>query len=244
MFLSKRQNGFYYLFINDEHTGKRKMISCKTKYKPEAMKFLSNFKNTSKDLHKQNSTNVLQLSDLQTEVLKYVSDNLRNSTCQIYKRVFKDLLRIIGNRPLKLITISDIENYKSFRLKEVKQATVNIDLMTIKAIFNIAFRFNWINSNPCNEVKKISIPQKERLSFNHIEIKLILNNTGNQLISRIIKFALYTGCRLNEILNDQWKDINFKDRTINILNKEDFKTKSGKQRQIPVSDELFKLLIY
>ncbi len=218
------------------------MISCKTKYKPEAMKFLSNFKTTSKDLRKQNSMQVLRLSDLQTEVLKYVSDNLRKSTCQIYKRVFKDMLRIIGNKPLRLFTISDIENYKSFRIKEVKQATVNIDLMTIKALFNIAVRFNWIISNPCNSVKKIAIPQKERLSLNEIEIKMILNNAKNDLLVKIIKFALYTGCRSNEILNVQWKDINFQDRIINILNKEDFKTKTGKQRQIPISDELFKLL--
>jgi len=46
---------------------------------------------------------------------------------------------------------------------------------------------------------------------------------------------------MNVCLN-QWKDINFEDRTINIFNKEDFRTKTGKQRQIPVSDELFQLL--
>jgi len=95
------------------------------------MKFLSNFKNNSKDLHKQNSNQVLQLSDLQREVFKYVSDNLRKSTCQIYIRVFKDMLRIVGNKPLRLVTISDIEKYKSFRLKEVNQITVNIELTTI-----------------------------------------------------------------------------------------------------------------
>ena len=61
-------------------------------------------------------------------------------------------------------------------------------------------------------------------------------------MNNIIKFALLTGCRLNEILNVQWKYINFQDRIINIFNKEDFKTKTGNQRQIPVSDELFKLL--
>lgn len=242
MFLSKRQNGFYYLFNKDELTGKMKMISCKTKYKPEAMKFLSNFKNNSKEAQTQKSNFIYYTEDLKKEVMKYVSDNFRHGTLLLYKNAFKDLLRIVGNKPIKLVSISDIENFKSIRLKEVKQSTVNIQLTTIKAIFNIALRFNWINSNPCNAVKKISIPQKDRLCFNELEIKLILINTSNPVINNLTKFALLTGCRLNEICNVQWKDINFQDSILNISNKDNFKTKSGKQRKIPISDELLKLL--
>ncbi len=219
-----------------------KMITCKTKYKPEAMKFLSNFKNNSKEIQKQQSNHVCYTIDLQKEVLKYVSDNLRLGTLLLYKNAFKDLLRIIGNKPIKLITISDIERFKSVRLKEVKQSTVNIQLTTIKAVFNIAIRFNWINSNPCNAVKKISIPQKDRLCFDENEVKLILSNTNNPVMKNLIKFGLLTGCRLNEICNVQWKDLNFQELILNISNKDNFKTKSGKQRQIPISDELLKLL--
>ena len=242
MFLSKRQNGFYYLFFLDENTGKRKMMSCKTKYKPEAMKFLSNFKNNSQTLQKQKSNVVYFTEDLQRDVLKYVADNHRNGTLLLYKNAFKDLLRITGNKPIRLISTSDIEKFKSIRLKEVTQTTVNIKLTTLKAIFNIAVRFNWINSNPCNAVKKLSIPQRDRLSFNEIELRLILNNSNNSMMKNLIIFALLTGCRLNEICNVQWKDINFQESILNISNKDNFKTKSGKQRKIPISDELLKLL--
>jgi len=38
MFLSKRSNGVYYLWFNDE-SGKRCKISAKTHSKPEAQKF-------------------------------------------------------------------------------------------------------------------------------------------------------------------------------------------------------------
>jgi len=239
MFISKRQNGFYYLCFNNEITGKRKTISCKTKKKPEAMKFISDFKTNSKNPLQKPS--VIYLCDLQIEVLKYVSDNLRAGTTLIYKSTFKNLLRIIKDKPIKLITSNDIEKYKSVRLIEVSQTTVNIDLNTIKAIFNIAIRFNWIEKNPSKDIKKISIPQKERLCFNDLELKLILNNC-NSLIKNIVCFALYTGMRLNEICNIQLKDINFDERILSITNKENFRTKSGKQRQIPISDNLFKLL--
>lgn len=239
MFITKRQNGFYYLYISDENTGKRKMISCKTKKKPEAMKFLTNFKNHSKNPLKKST--VIYLSDLQSEVLKYVNDNLRIGTCLIYKSCFKNLLRIIKDKPIMLITSNDIEKYKSERLKEVAQSTVNIDLNTIKAIFNIAIRFNWIDKTPCKDIKKIAIPQKERLCFNELEIKLILNNC-NPIIKNIIEIALYTGMRLNEILNIQWKDINLNEKVLTIRNKENFKTKTGKMRQIPISENLYTLL--
>lgn len=243
MFLTKRQNGFYYLYIKDDLTGKRKAISCKTKYKADAMKFISNFKSNSAEQIKKTTNHVLYLADLQREVLKYVSDNLRLGTLLLYRNAFKDLIRIIGNKPIKLISNSDIEKFKSFRLTEVKPTTVNIQLTTTKAVFNIAIRFNWLNSNPCNAIKKISIPQKERLCFNQIELKLILNNCVNPLLNNLIKFALLTGCRLNEICNVQWKDINFQELLLNISNKDNFNTKSGKKRVIPISDELIKVLI-
>lgn len=242
MFLNKSSNGYYYLYFTCETTQKRKKISCKTKFKNEAVKFVSTFKNQSKKLHTKKSFQIFYLSDLQTEVLKYVSDNLRTGTLMLYKNAFKDLLRITGNKPVKLISVADIETFKSIRLKEVSQTTVNIQLTTIKAVFNIAIRFNWLESNPCNSIKKVSIPQKERLCFNDLEVRLILSNTKNPVIKNFIKFALHTGCRLNEICNVQWKDINFPERLINIFNKDNFKTKSGKLRQIPITDELYIIL--
>ncbi len=242
MFLSKRQNGFYYLFITDEETGKRSMVSCRTKYKSEALRFLANFKSGLKDQKRCRPIQVFHLSDLQREVMNYVSQNLRRTTCLIYNRVLKDLLRIIENKPLKLISINDIEKFRSQRQREVNHTTVNIELSTMKAIFNIAVRFEWIKSNPCKQVKKIEIPEKEKLSFDEIQLKLIIENAKSDLMKRIIRFALLTGCRLNEILNIQWRDIDFITETLSIRNKENFRTKTGKQRQIPLSNGLVELL--
>lgn len=242
MFLSKRKNGNYYLFFTDDTTQKRKMLSCRTKSKPAALKFLTTYKLNSQTVQKQRTNTIYYIQDLQREVLKYVSDNLRPKTLLLYKNAFSDLLRITGNKPLNLISFSDIENFKSIRLTEVSQTTVNIRLASIKAIFNLAVKFNFISSNPCKSIKKISIPQKDRLSFNEIEVKLILNNCKNPVMKNFIKFALLTGCRAGELCNLQWKDVNFQEFILNISNKDNFKTKSGKQRQIPISDELMKVI--
>lgn len=243
MFLNKSSNGYYYLYFNCELTHKRKKISCRTKHKPEAIKFLSNFKNNSETLLKQKSGIVYFIEDLKREILKYTFDNLQKNTSQIYRRVLNDMLRIIGNKPVKLITNRDIEFYKSVRLKEVKNTTVNIDLKTMKAIFNIALKWDWVNVNPTNEIKLLAIPQKEKLSFSDVEIKLLLNNINDAYLKNIVLTALYTGCRLNEVLNIQWKDIDFSNWVLTIRNKENFKTKTGKNRRIPISEFLYSLFV-
>lgn len=242
MFLFKNPNGYYYIFYNCDITRKRKKVSCKTKSKSEAVKYLSNFSNLSKDTDKNKSKQIYYLQDLRKEVLKYVSVNLRKTTVQIYRRVINDMIRIISDKPISLISIRDIENYKSTRLNEVRNTTVNIDLKTMRAIFNIAEKWNWISHNPTKKVKLLLISQKEKLAFSESELKIIINNISNLKLLNIVLFASYTGCRLNEILNVQWKDINFGEKILIIRNKENFKTKTGKIRQIPISDKFLELL--
>ena len=237
MFLSKYR-GFYYLYFNDE-TGNRKKVSCKTKFKPDALKFLSNFKSQSNS--RKEIIRILTLSELKKEIVQYVSNNLRIGTVKIYRIVFDNLIRILTDKHIKLITVKDIEFYKSERLKEVRPATVNIDILTLKAIFNIAVRFEWISINPVISVKKLSIPEKEFLSFSYTQLKHIISNIQNTNLKNIVLVGAYTGCRLNEIINLQWNDVNFADRILTIRNKDNFNTKTGKVRNIPLSNDLTKL---
>ena len=43
MFISKRKNGYYYIFYNDPDTGKRKSSSTNRKNKKDALEFLQKF---------------------------------------------------------------------------------------------------------------------------------------------------------------------------------------------------------
>ncbi len=241
MFITKRKNGFYYYFFNDPATSKRKMVSCGTKLKSEALKFVSGF-DPNKTIKSNPVKLVAYLSDLSAEVMKYVNNNLRYSTTLIYKRVLNDMLKVIGNKPLNLITPIDIESYKAARLQLVSPSTVNIDLLTIKAIFNLAIRFNWMSANPAKPIKKIKIDEKEIIAFSDSEIQNILSKIEDDNFKNVVLFGLLTGCRLGEIINIQVKDVNFAEGVISITNKEEYKTKSGRIRQFPISDKLLPLL--
>jgi site-specific recombinase XerD len=244
MFISKNKKtyGNYYLYyIGDK--GLRKSVSTKTSTRQNAMEFLINFKN---NLQKPSVPTVKPLnkfSDLEEKVMQYVRSNFRKGTQNIYSFTFKNFREILGDNNLNEITSHDFEYYKSYRLKEVSPTTCNININTLKSIFNIGIKFGWCVYNPVKGIKKISVPQKERLSLNEKEIETLLKVVGKDTTMRnIILFGLYTGCRLNEILNLQWKDIDLKERVIYIKNKEDFKTKTGKTRLIPFGEKLYSVI--
>ncbi len=240
MFLSKGYKGYYYLYYTDELTQKRKKVTTHSKLKSTANKFLLSFK---PDLFVEKSKpSVISINDIKEEVLLYAQNNLSKKSVSAYESVFKNLIRILGNREIKLISFKDLEFYKSERAKEVSKTTCNIELRTMKAIFNHAINFGSITENPAKKIKQYSLPQKERLSFNEAEIELLLSKISDINLNNIVKFGLFTGCRLNEILNAQWNDIDFENKTLMIRNKPDFKTKTGKIREIPVSNKLYDLL--
>lgn len=237
MFLSKRPNGIFYLFVFDPILNKRKCISTKTKLKSKALEFFLNYKKgtTTKQ------SNILTLSNAQTLLTQYVADNLAPSTLLIFNKSFKHFTNILRDRRIDFITINDIEAFKSTRLKSVKKTTVNIELRTLKSMFNVLQRRGYLQSNPFNQVKQIKIEEKEILCFQDEEIKALLNAIQEPVFKNIVLFALYSGCRISEILNLQWNDIDFQNLVINIRNKENFRTKSGKNRQIPLINSLLEL---
>ena len=237
MFLSKRGK-YWYVFYLDELTGKRTMKSTKTKIKGEALKFVSELKEGLKP-----KPRVIAMSDLKTEVLNHIKYHLRKGSILLYESSFRRMNRQWGNILIKFITPDHIEKYKISRLNnDVTKSTVNIELRTMHAIFNLAVLWGFIQINPCKGVKKFQIDEREKLAFSDVEISMIIDHVKDIKLKNIIIFALNTGCRLDEIIWLQWRDIDFDQDVVIIRNKELFKTKTGKNRYIPMSDMLLEVL--
>ena len=233
MFLSKKGK-YWYVIYTVELTGRRTSISTKSKLKSDAYKFLSEFKDKLKPKQR-----LISLLDLKSEVLKHISYHLRKSTILLYETAFRNMEKLWGNILVKFITLNHIEKYKIYRLSNgVKKASVNKDLRTIHAIFNLAYQWGFVQINPCNGVKKFKLDEKEKLAFSESEIVKILDKVKDTQLKNIIIFALNTGCRLNEITCLQWGDVDLNQKVLTIRNKEIFKTKSGKIRYIPISGQL------
>ncbi len=227
MFISKGYKGIYDLYFTNPSNGKRTKISTGKKTRREAERFLLESEN-SKSKKPQSRQAKMFFSRLKNEILEYAESNFTPKTLEIYIRISKKLIETLGDREIHLYITKDFETYKNIRILKVSKTTANIEIRTIRAMFNYAVRMGYLDSNPTNYVKQFSIPQKEKLSFNDVEVKRILDTVEDDYFKNLILFSLFTGCRLNEILNIQVRDIDFRELILTISNKPDFKIKTGR----------------
>ena len=234
-FLFKRKDfGFWYIGYYDE-SGKMKKISTGEKLKTRADIVHDNFK---KKKNRNITPEILYLKDVQDIVFSFIKNNFVHGTLLIYKNAIRNLDSLFGYKPIKSITLIDIEEYKSRRLKTVSPVTLNIELRTIKAFFNYCVEFNLLSENQLNKISQIRIQDKKLLTFSSEEINLILANIRHKKMLLVVTIAAYTGLRLNEIMHLKYSGINLQEKIIEVINTGNFTTKTKKNRIIPVPDTL------
>jgi len=139
----------------------------------------------------------------------------------------------------KLTEVSPIliEKYKLGRKQAVSTRTVNIELALLRRMFNLAISWDKCKSNPLNKVKFFQgLPPKERILTMEEEERLLAETPKH--LRPILITALNTGMRRGEILNLKWADIDLSTGYIHIR-----KSKSGKERKIPINETLRETLL-
>ncbi len=93
-----------------------------------------------------------------------------------------------------------------------KPATIKQVLVLVRRLYNWAKSMEYYSGqNPTDNIKVGNLKNEmtECLSLDEIErLKATLSSWHNKIAARIVKFALYTGFRLGEILNLKWQDVN------------------------------------
>jgi len=149
----------------------------------------------------------------------------------------KTLVPFFSGMPLGKITPFTVEQYQLRRAKDVAPATVNKDLGLLKHIFTRAIQQKLVTSNPVKEVKPLYVPIKPVRVLSPEEISR-LTEACPPAILPVFLCALHTGARLQEVLNLRWADINSGERNIHIL-----KTKTDRDRRVPINDRLWEVLL-
>lgn len=242
----KTKSWYIYVYDYDENGKRFKERSFSTRQTIKSLardklnKYIQSLENQEKEQMKSKN---ITLSNFYKETKQHLSNNLSKSTINIYNLTIRKFLELIADKPIRLITASDIEKFKELRLNtNVSKYMVNKEFSCLRALFNIAIKLNYLLVNPCRFVRKYTITEKKMLAFNDDEIELILNNIRNISLLHIVKFATITGLRLSEILNLQVKDIDYKEGIINITNKENFTTKNKKNKICILTRKLKELL--
>ena len=179
--------------------------------------------------------------------LEYSRNNKRSTeNDNAYTNSF---LKYFKNIDIDDITPALIEDYKKYLSNNGKKSksTINRYLQALSKLFNVAIDNDKMKFNPMQKVKKLKTDNHSIRFLTKEEEKLLINKLPKFYFSNIIKasklkiivkFALKTGARKQEILKLKWDNINFQQRVIELL-----VTKSGKKRKIPLAKSLYKILL-
>lgn len=138
------------------------------------------------------------------------------------------------------ITLKDAEEFvRSMQIKA--PSGFRVYYRNIKAAFNKAKDWEYVQENVFTKIK---LPKRQRIKPEYIDrdqLSAISRQIENNVVRDVVNFAFYTGCRLGEIENLKWSNVDIENRLLTIGDDE-FITKARKQRVIPISDKVLRIL--
>jgi site-specific recombinase XerD len=239
MYLSKnKKSGIYYIYFRKDD-GKKTRASTGTTFKKEALKFLSTFE---KELKNRKRSNIISLGELRKKYLASIEATHTKGSYRHSRKCIERLIEYLGEGiNVNDITKQQVETFIN-NIYKTSQHTASLHLRHLKAIFNKAIDWNYLEKNPFKGIR-LRIATNNPIFISKDELKLIVEEENNSILSSIYSFAFYTGLRLSEITNLEWNDVDLNSRIINLKNKEGFTTKSKKERAIPISNVVYDILI-
>ncbi len=218
-------------------------VSTQTTDRKEAEKFLASYiprqKQKPETIVAKTS---ISLSKFFEEYITYVSNTY--SVKYLKKAVipsFVSLQKHLPDMPLENISSRNIDQYISSVFSNSKYAA-SLYYRTLKAAFNKALVWNYIEVNPFSKIKTPKPPKSLPLFISESELIEILNNTTSNLMKDIFTTAFYTGMRLGELLNMKWNWIDFTQNIITIKNSNQFISKNKRERIIPIHQKVKAIL--
>lgn len=234
MYLLKRGEIFYVEFF-DEALGKKRRLSTKQTNREAAINFVSK-------LHQNKSSKSnhhgVTLSQFKEEYLENKKTVHSKKYIQSIDLAFRVLLEFTGNINLDQVKIQDIERFLNFKQKEAPHAA-HLYFRTLKAAFNKALLWEYIETNPFKRIKLPRLVKKIPSFINEDQLTSILAIVDEQILKELYRTAFYTGLRQSELINLKWSHIDFASKSIAVKNTSEFTTKSKKERVIPINNNLF-----
>ena len=190
------------------------------------------------------SANVI-FGDLLKRYQESVTPSKRSRSSEEY-RLAKLRRQKIAAYSMRNLTTSVLADYRDARLKEAAtNATVCRELATISAVITHAQREWGLKIiNPAKLVKKPRLPPGRNRMLKPNEVERLLraldgshDKRRHPLLRPLAEFALETAMRRGEILDLQWQNVDFEERTAYLS-----LTKNGKDRTVPLSSRAVEIL--
>ncbi len=240
LFLYKRSNGVYYL--GRRITKNRiQWKTTKCHKKPDAIAFMKNFSFTPA-VQTEDKTNIT-LSSLLSQYSERQKHTLRPNSLLNNEKSITAFVRMFGDRLLSLYTVADVEDFKnSFLNRGLSKETANMNFRGCKTIFNFAVKHGYLQKNVFSESKQFKVEQKRPPFVTAEDFQKLLSVVREPILKDVFLFAALTGCRLNEITNLRFSNIDLVKNQVTIESSDSFRTKSGRIRTIPMHDQIVSMM--
>jgi len=239
MFLSKHSNGIYYV-VYDKGNGSRGAKSTREKLKKGATKFLFEFQKKL-EIERAQVVTPIRLKEYAFTFLRYSEPYFTDKTMRVYKTTFKYVLNHFGNVLLSDISTKEIEDYLHKRIKETSIFAARKDLSNLAASFNKAVKNGYLLVNPCKDIKRFKLPERQPLFYTKEEFQLLIDAIEDNDLKDLTIVAVNTGMRQMELITLEWHQVNFDERLLTLDNRNHI-TKTKKIRAIPLNNSVFQVL--
>jgi integrase len=161
----------------------------------------------------------------------------------------------LGSRPLQQIRSDEIDAlYLSLKDKLAERSIFFVHGL-LSTCFRAAIRRKVLAINPLACVEKVPCPPEadHGTALDEAQLNTLINGFRGSTLYLLVATAIRTGCRRNEILALQWRDVDFAAKTLRIerslertrggtLSLKEPKTARGR-RTIAIDDDLLALLV-
>ncbi len=144
---------------------------------------------------------------------------------------------------------SHLQDYIAYRVRceEITKATANHTLEALRTFFNFCIRRGLASVNPASKVEGFKVPlvpQHYLKTPDEIVQLLEAAKRTDPALYPMVAAAVYTGCRLGELMALEWEDVDFLFRKVMIKDKPHLglRTKTGRFRVIPLHPDLATIL--
>jgi integrase len=174
----------------------------------------------------------MKLFDFLKEHLELVKPRLAAASYEEYNACYERFKGFLGDRQLSKITVADCDRYFSWRLSKVRPATANKDRRSMYTAFKRAVRSKYLRENPWASVDLVREPEKDLRVLTHDEVGKLIAACPNLKWRTFVFVAVTTGLRRGELCYLEWGDLNLSAGLLQVRNKTEHRTKSGKNRVV------------
>ena len=223
--------------------GKRYRGSTKTPFKELAIKYTDKLYSGLYESDNNLSTEKKEIRSFIDEHLLQ-GENTISLDWQLTKKrilekflVFLHDLRVFDLRQIKL---QHLEKYRALQLRKNKPKTVQNNMKAIGTMLNHAVRLDYIDKNPSMQLTRIRGIEKNKTRYlSKDETITVLDAVKGTYLETLVLVAIYAGLRRRELIHLEFSDVDYKKKLLYVRNKEEYQTKSRKERVLPLHKKLW-----